>query len=150
MTSMTRMKRGRKRTGTHEYIVEGSTNLDDLNDELGLNLESDDYDSLGGFIIEHLDRLPAAGDEVTTADGVRLVVEKLDKNRIESVHVYLPPHWNPSGQRGKLINQKTTKAPFPDLLRHGALFICQFSSSSFTSSPASFKTERISASLLSV
>lgn len=82
-----------KELGAHEYIVEGSTNLDDLNDELGLNLESDDYDSLGGFIIEHLDRLPAAGDEVTTADGVRLVVEKLDKNRVESVHVYLPPHW---------------------------------------------------------
>lgn len=82
-----------KELGTHEYIVEGSTNLDDLNDELGLNLESDDYDSLGGFIIEHLDRLPAAGDEVTTTDGVRLVVEKLDKNRVESVHVYLPPHW---------------------------------------------------------
>lgn len=82
-----------KELGTHEYIVEGSTNLDDLNDELGLDLESDDYDSLGGFIIEHLDRLPAAGDEVTTADGVRLVVEKLDKNRVESVHVYLPPHW---------------------------------------------------------
>lgn len=82
-----------KELGTHEYIVEGSTNLDDLNDELGLNLKSDDYDSLGGFIIEHLDRLPAAGDEVTTADGVRLVVEKLDKNRVESVHVYLPPHW---------------------------------------------------------
>ena len=58
-----------KELGTHEYIVEGSTNLDDLNDELGLNLESDDYDSLGGFIIEHLDRLPAAGDEVTTADA---------------------------------------------------------------------------------
>ena len=36
----------------NEYIVEGSTNLDDLNDELGLQMESDDYDSLGGFIIE--------------------------------------------------------------------------------------------------
>lgn len=82
-----------KELGTHEYIVEGSTNLDDLNDELGLNLESDDYDSLGGFIIEKLDRLPVLGDEVTTENGVRLVVEKLDKNRIENVHVYLPPHW---------------------------------------------------------
>ena len=30
------------------------------------------------------------GDEVCTEDGVRLVVEKLDKNRVESVHVYLP------------------------------------------------------------
>ena len=65
-------------------------NLDDLNDRLNLSLESEDYDSLGGFIIEHLDRLPESGDSVTTEDGIRLVVETLDKNRIENVHVYLP------------------------------------------------------------
>ena len=79
-----------KAVGKHEYIIEGSTNLDDLNDSLDLNLESEDYDSLGGLIIEHLDRLPQMGDEVVTEDGIRLVVEKLDKNRVETVHVYLP------------------------------------------------------------
>ena len=79
-----------KAVGKHEYIIEGSTNLDDLNDSLDLNLESEDYDSLGGLIIEHLDRLPQMGDEVVTEDGIRLVVEKLDKNRVEMVHVYLP------------------------------------------------------------
>lgn len=73
-----------------EFIIEGSTNLDDLNDRLNLNLESEDYDSLGGFIIERLDRLPEAGDTVTTDDGIRMVVETLDKNRIETVHMYLP------------------------------------------------------------
>ncbi len=73
-----------------EYIVEGSTNLDDLNDSLDLQLESEDYDSVGGFIIEHLDRLPEEMDEITTPDGIRMVVEKLDKNRIEQVHIYLP------------------------------------------------------------
>ena len=73
-----------------EYLVEGSVNLDDFNDRLELNLESEEYDSLGGFIIEHLDRLPELGDSVTTSDGIRLVVESLDKNRIEKVHVYLP------------------------------------------------------------
>ena len=73
-----------------EYLVEGSVNLDDFNDRLELNLESEEYDSLGGFIIEHLDRLPELGDSVTTPDGIRLVVESLDKNRIEKVHVYLP------------------------------------------------------------
>lgn len=73
-----------------EYLVEGSVNLDDFNDRLELNLESEDYDSLGGFIIEHLDRLPELGDSITTEDGIRLVVESLDKNRIEKVHVYLP------------------------------------------------------------
>ena len=73
-----------------EYVIEGSMNLDDLNDRLDLSLESEDYDSLGGFIIEHLDRLPEVGDAITTNDHIRLVVETLDKNRIENVHVYLP------------------------------------------------------------
>ena len=73
-----------------EYIIEGSMNLDDLNDSLGLNLSSEDDDSLGGFIIEHLDRLPEQGDELTTDDGIRLVVEALQKNRVESVHLYIP------------------------------------------------------------
>lgn len=73
-----------------EYIVEGSTNLDDLNDSLDLALESEDYDSVGGFIIGRLDRLPEEGDEITTEEGIRMVVEKLDKNRIEEVHLYLP------------------------------------------------------------
>lgn len=79
-----------KEINKFEYVVEGSINLDDLNDELKTNLESEDYDSLGGFIIERLDRLPEVNDEVTTADGIRLVVESLDKNRVEKVHIYLP------------------------------------------------------------
>lgn len=74
-----------------EYIIEGSMSLDDVNDRLHTELASEDYDSLGGLIIEYLDdRLPEKGDEVITDSGIRLVVESLDKNRVESVHVYLP------------------------------------------------------------
>lgn len=79
-----------KEINKHEFIVEGSINLDDLNDRLQLGLKSEDYDSLGGFIIEQLDRLPEEHDEVMTEDGIRLVVESLDKNRVENVHIYLP------------------------------------------------------------
>lgn len=71
-----------------EYMVEGSMKLDDLNDRLGLQLESEDYDSIGGLIIGLLDRLPESGEEVA-CDGIRLVVEQLDKNRIDKVHMYL-------------------------------------------------------------
>ena len=81
-----------------EYIIEGSMHLDDVTDHLNTELDSEDYDSLGGFIIEHLDRLPVAGDEVVTDDGIRLVVEKLDKNRIEKVHVYLPENLHKSNE----------------------------------------------------
>lgn len=77
-----------------EYIVEGSLSLDDLNDRLDLELESEDYDSLGGFLIQRLDRLPEVGDEFTTEDGIRMVVDRLDKNRVELVHLYLPEKEN--------------------------------------------------------
>ncbi|WP_285824301.1 HlyC/CorC family transporter [Schaedlerella arabinosiphila] len=79
-----------------EYIVEGSLSLDDLNDRLDLELESEDYDSLGGFIIQRLDRLPEVGDEFTTEDGIRMIVDRLDKNRVELVHIYLPEKDLPS------------------------------------------------------
>ncbi len=79
-----------KRVNELEYIIEGSVSLDDLNDELDLSLESEDYDSLGGFIIEHLDRLPEEKDEITTISGIKMVVESLEKNRVASVHLYLP------------------------------------------------------------
>ncbi len=73
-----------------EYIVEGSINLDELNSRQELELNSDEYDSLGGFIIERLDRLPEAGDSIDTDEGIHMVVDRLDKNRIALVHLYLP------------------------------------------------------------
>ena len=82
-----------KKINEFEFVVEGSINLDDLNDRVELNLESEDYDSLGGYIIEQLDRLPDEKDELTLENGVRFVVDILHKNRIEKVHIYLPENF---------------------------------------------------------
>ncbi len=73
-----------------EYAVQGSAKLDDINDELHIHLESEDYDSIGGYIIEQLDCLPKEGQSVTLENGIRLVVDCLDKNRIELVHIWIP------------------------------------------------------------
>lgn len=73
-----------------EYIALGSAKLHDINEALSFQLDSDDYDSIGGFIIEQLDSLPMEGQSITLENGVRLVVDKLEKNRIESVHIWLP------------------------------------------------------------
>ena len=75
-----------RQIGEHEYIVEGSINLDDFNDELGTNIDSEDYESLGGLIIEHLDRLPNKGDSVKI-DNCKLTVTKMDDKRIDLVKV---------------------------------------------------------------
>lgn len=72
-----------------EYLIEGSVKLDDINDAIGLSLSSEDYDSIGGLIIEKLDHLPLEGESVTTEDGIALKVEKMDKTRIELVRMTL-------------------------------------------------------------
>ncbi len=79
-----------KTINEHEYLVEGSLKLDDLNDALSLSLESEDYDSVGGLIIGLLDRLPDAGESVSTPDGIILEVVSTSKNKIDQVHLYLP------------------------------------------------------------
>lgn len=77
-----------RRIGPREYVVEAAMKLDDLNDQLGLDLESEDYDSIGGFIIGLLDHLPEEGEEVTHRN-LRLVVDQVDRNRIDKIHLYI-------------------------------------------------------------
>ena len=72
-----------------EYIVEGSMKLTDINDILNLELESEDYDSIGGLIIGELDKLPSVGD-TAEYNGIKLIVNELDKNRIQHVKIILP------------------------------------------------------------
>lgn len=77
-----------KKIAADEYLVNGSAKLDDLNDRLGLSLESKDYDSIGGLVIGRLDHLPEAGEEVDY-ENLHLKVEKMDKNRIEKVRIQI-------------------------------------------------------------
>lgn len=72
------------------YLVEGSMKLDDINDALDTDLDSEDYDSIGGIIIECLDRLPEDGEEVTLDNGIELKVQGIDQNRITKVLMTLP------------------------------------------------------------
>jgi CBS domain containing-hemolysin-like protein len=73
-----------------EFIVDGYTKLDEINEALGLELESDDYDSIAGHIIYLLDHLPDEGESVTDHDVV-FTVASTDKNRVDKVHILLHP-----------------------------------------------------------
>lgn len=71
-----------------EFIVDASMKIDDFNDLVDLELESEDYDSIGGKIIELLDHLPKEG-EVAETEEVIFRVMSTDKQRIDKVHVTL-------------------------------------------------------------
>ena len=70
-----------------EYIVDGSAKLDDISELIGVNMESEEFDSVGGLIIGELGRFPENNEEVNL-NNIRFVVEELDKNRIKKVRIY--------------------------------------------------------------
>jgi CBS domain containing-hemolysin-like protein len=72
----------------NEYLIDAQISLDDLNDKISLDLSSEAYDTLGGFIIEHLDRLAKEGDKVEY-ENLLLLVEKMDKKRIDTVRLLI-------------------------------------------------------------
>ena len=76
-----------------EYLLSGSAKLNDIDDIFELPKDEDAseyYDSIGGLIVKHLERLPQEGDEVDL-DGLKFIVEKCDKNRIIKVRAYIVP-----------------------------------------------------------
>lgn len=76
--------------GEREYLVDGSLKIDDINDALDLSLDSENYDSIGGLIIEKLERVPEVGETVELDDGTRLTTVEMDKNHIEQIRMELP------------------------------------------------------------
>ena len=72
--------------GDNEYLADGNTKLDEINEIIGLNLESDDYDSIAGHLIYLLDHLPEAGESITD-NNVVYTVHAVEKNRIDKVHL---------------------------------------------------------------
>jgi putative hemolysin len=63
------------------YIVEGKTHLDDINDELGTELDSPEFDTVGGYVFGLFGRQPKQGETIE-AQGVRFTVEETDGRRI--------------------------------------------------------------------
>ena len=87
------------------YIVLGSTSLDDINDELGLKIESDDYDSIAGHIINLLEDFPEEGEEVSDDDAVYRVID-VDKNRIDKLEIKLIPKDEEASDSGDKTDEK--------------------------------------------
>ena len=70
-----------------EYIVDGSARLDHIGDLIGVSMESEEFDSIGGLIIGELGRFPERNEEVKV-NSIRFVVEEIDKNRIKKVRIF--------------------------------------------------------------
>jgi CBS domain containing-hemolysin-like protein len=70
-------------------MVNGLASIDDVNEALGLDIESDS-DTIGGFVFEMLGRKPELGDQINY-NGFILQVEALDGLRIAGVKIIQKP-----------------------------------------------------------
>ena len=73
-----------------EFMVLGSTSLDDVSDALDMEFSSENYDTISGYCLDHLDHLPEKNEIILTDNDVLLRIDKVDKNRIERVYIKLP------------------------------------------------------------
>lgn len=73
-----------------EYVVEGGTRLEEFNKMVGSNLESDEVDTIAGYVLMILGNFPEGG-EILELEDLKFVVEEMDKNRISKLRVYKNP-----------------------------------------------------------
>ncbi len=73
-----------------EYMVDGATKIDDINEILELGIEAEDYDSIAGHVINLLDHLPDEGESVVDDNQVTYTVESVEKSRIDKIRILLP------------------------------------------------------------
>ena len=74
------------RTGRDEYLVNARMGIDELNDRLNLQLPKDDYETLAGFLLKHMERIPRVGENFRFAN-LEFVISKADKRSIKEVSI---------------------------------------------------------------
>lgn len=74
----------------NEVLLQARVRLDEINERFHLNLESEDADTIGGFVLQKLGSIPHVGDTVE-APGALIKVEEMSKWKIKSVRLTLQP-----------------------------------------------------------
>ena len=72
----------------HEYLVDGSLNLNEVNDEIDTHFESEDFESIGGLVLGEFSGVPKIKDKIEFP-GVTIIIKKMHKNRIELLRLII-------------------------------------------------------------
>jgi len=119
-----------ERISQFEYIFDAKINIDDFNELMDTDLENEDYDTLGGFLLGQLDKIPVAGDTITvknltftilTTRGLRITKVRVDREGTQessdnsmqnpSEQSQSGPLLLPSGKEDEKSNQQKKRLP---------------------------------------
>jgi putative hemolysin len=76
-----------RRLSDDESVVEAGTNIEDVNNALGIALPHEEFETIGGYIVGLFGRLPREGEEIDAGNGIRLRVDRTRGRRILAVRV---------------------------------------------------------------
>ncbi len=71
-----------------EAVVEAATNIEDVNAKLGIDLPTEEFETIGGYTVGLFGRLPGEGEEVAADPETRLRVDRLRRRRILAVRIF--------------------------------------------------------------
>lgn len=69
-----------------EYLTYGNVRIEDINEMIGTIIESEDFDSIGGFVMGILGRLPEIGETIEH-NNIKFIIEGVEKNRITMLRI---------------------------------------------------------------
>ncbi len=68
------------------YEIDGAMNIDEANDQLGLNIPEGDYETIAGFVLENFQKIPVMGDK-TSYGNLRITINEIEESRISKVKI---------------------------------------------------------------
>ena len=75
-----------RRLSENTYLVDGAISFNEINDEIGTHFESEDFESIGGLVLNECKGKPVLHDQFIVNDAI-LEIEKIQKNRIALVKI---------------------------------------------------------------
>lgn len=69
-----------------EYIVDGSAKLNDLNEIMNINIESEEFDTISGYLMGYLNGLPKEKHDIVI-NNIHFIIENIDKNKINTIRI---------------------------------------------------------------
>jgi putative hemolysin len=73
-------------TGKNRYLVNARMEIDELNDHLRLELPKDDYETVAGFLLKHMERIPRVGEHFQF-ENMAFAITKADRRSIKEVSI---------------------------------------------------------------
>jgi CBS domain containing-hemolysin-like protein len=67
-------------------VADGMTPLDELAEELGVDVQDEDVETLGGYLMNAFGRIPSEGEKIER-DGIEFTIEAVDEHRITTVRI---------------------------------------------------------------